>query len=101
MKNKLILSFYIDIRDIDENEVAEYLNQVKMAMSSQIESQGDDGVMAFFIPIKGESKVECINPVLVVEEEAINNFNAAMEELQKLNFTLKETIINKNEKAEK
>ena len=100
MKDKLILSFYIDIREVEDHSVQNYLNQVKEDMSNQIASQGDDGVMAFFIPIKGESRIDCVNPVLVTEEEAISRFNKAMEELQKLNFKLQEKTIEKDEKAE-
>ena len=98
MKDKLILSFYIDIRDIDFTDTLEYLNEVKRGMSSQID---DNGVTAFFIPIKGETKIECINPVLIMEEEAINNFNKAMDKLQVLNNQLVETIKENKKEDEK
>lgn len=99
----MILSFYIDIRDLGgPGEIAEYIGQVKQAMSSQIGEQGSDDIVAFFVPIKGESRIECINPVLVTEQEAIDTFNKAMEKLSELNFNLEQKIVNKkeNEKAE-
>jgi hypothetical protein len=99
MKDKLILSFYVDTRDKEEHEIVPYLNQVKEAMHNQMESSGGEGAMALFIPIKGESRVECINPVLVTEEEAIANFNKAIGELQELSLKLQEKTIEKDEKA--
>ena len=99
----MILSFYIDIRDLNgPEEMQEYIGQVKQAMASQIGEQGSDDIVAFFVPIKGESRIECVNPVLVTEQEAIDTFNNAMEKLSELNFNLEKKIVNKqeNEKAE-
>ena len=103
MKDKMILSFYIDTRGIDNSDMGAYLDSVRQAMSSQIEGQGSDDIIVFFIPIEGESRVECINPVLVTEEEAISRFNNAMNKLQELNFKLEEKLVNKkeDEKTEK
>ena len=63
MKDKLILSFYIDIRDIDASDTLKYLNEV------------------------------------IMEEEAINNFNKAMEKLQVLNNQFVE-IVKENKKED-
>lgn len=102
----MILCFYIDIRDMEGAagaDVQNYIGQVKQAMSEQIAGQGDgaNDVVAFFIPIKGESRIECINPVLVTEQEAIDTFNKSMEQFQDLNFRLEKQIINNREKDEK
>ena len=95
MKDKMILVFYVDIRDIEnQGDMQEYLNTLKNTVSNQVEGDGED-TMIFFVPIKGESKVECVNPVLVTEKEAIDKFNSAMESLQKLNFKLETKLVNK------
>ena len=93
----MILSFYIDIRDVDEDGIHQYLDQVKQAMSHQIGEQGSNDVVAFFVPIKGESRIECVNPVLVTEQEAIDRFNKSMEKLSELNFNLEQKFVNKKE----
>ena len=93
----MILSFYIDIRDVDEGGIHQYLDQVKQAMSHQIGEQGSNDVVAFFVPIKGESRIECVNPVLVTEQEAIDRFNKSMEKLSELNFNLEQKFVNKKE----
>jgi hypothetical protein len=95
MKDKLILSFYIDIRDVDNEEVQQYLNHVKDAMYGQMKGESD--VMAFFIPIRGESRIECVNPVLIMEEEAIDRFNKAMDTLQELSYKSENKEVNKKE----
>ncbi len=93
MKDKLILSFYIDIRGLGEaSQVGEYLEQVKGVINSQLDSDGKGDVVAFYFPIEGESKVECINPVLVTEQDAIDRFNESIERLNALNEELKNKI---------
>lgn len=93
MKDKLILSFYIDIRGVGEaSRVGEYLEQVKDVINSQLDSDGKGDVVAFYFPIEGESKVECINPVLVTEQDAIDRFNKSIEKLNCLNKELESKV---------
>lgn len=103
MRDRMILCFYIDIRDVDQNNLNQHLNSVKEAMAASMNRNLKEGeendVMAFFIPVYSESRIECVNPVLVTEQEAIDNFNSAMEELQSLNNKLKDKIKEDNEKA--
>lgn len=62
---RLILVFYIDVSRIYEGDVPEYMNDVATSLS-----KNDDGTDKYFIPIyEGGSRLECINPVMVSEEE--------------------------------
>ena len=65
-KDKLILVAYINIGFIHIEDVSSYLEQ-----SAKILRDGtDDSVLLYIIPVRGhESRLECINPKLVSEEE--------------------------------
>ncbi len=56
------------------------------------DSDGKGDVVAFYFPIEGESKVECINPVLVTEQDAIDRFNKSIEKLNCLNKELESRV---------
>ena len=63
--NRLILVFYIDVSRIDRSDISAYMNDIATSLSKK-----DDGTDKYFIPIyEGDSRVECINPVMVSEEE--------------------------------
>ncbi len=88
-----MLSFYVDIRGIETPSVVQkYLNQVKDVINMQIDPKGEGEVVAFYFPIQGDSKVECINPVLVTEQDAIDRFNESIAKLNALNEELKNKI---------
>lgn len=67
MENKLILAFYLPletIEDINENgyevQVTNYLENV----------MGSDNIpVIFYLPTNGEPRIECINPVVLNEEQ--------------------------------
>lgn len=63
--NRLILVFYIDVSRIYEGDVPACINEIATSLS-----KNDDGTDKYFIPIyKGDSRLECINPVMISEEE--------------------------------
>lgn len=63
--NRLILVFYIDVSRVYEGDVPAYINEVATSLS-----KNDDGTDKYFIPIyEGDSRLECINPVMISEEE--------------------------------
>ena len=95
LSGKLILAFYIDRRGVDQVDLAEFVNDVK----SRFSSLNDSSVAMFFIPIDGDSRIECVNPVLVTEQDAIDNFNIAVGTLN--NLISKFTKEEKNEKKDK
>ena len=63
-KERIIIIFYIDTSNIDIDDAYEYIN----AASKSLNSYFDDTVKTLFMP-SDENRVECINPVLLNEEE--------------------------------
>ena len=62
-RDKLILVFYVDVRDAAD--VPERLNDVSSSMYNSF----GEGVISVYIPHYGDSRLECINPVLLSENE--------------------------------
>ncbi len=56
---KFILVHYIDIRNVAKEDVRMHIEQMK---SEFLESPKLKDQVLYFIPIMGESKVECIYP---------------------------------------
>lgn len=66
--NRLILVFYIDVSRVDKEDVPAYMNEVATELS-----KNDNNTDKYFIPIfEGDSRIECINPVMLSEEEYVN-----------------------------
>lgn len=63
-KEKLIVVFYIDVSKLDEVNSYEYMHEAKKSL----ECYFDDTVKMVFMP-SDENKVDCINPVLMNEEQ--------------------------------
>lgn len=79
-EHPLIIIFYLDsemmkIKDIIQPFVESVNNMIK---------QKDSNVMAFFLPTKGEERVECINPKIVDK--------ADMDKIYKMIEDIKETF---------
>ena len=65
-KEKIILIHYINVGNIDDNDVSEMMKKVVNKFSPKEE----DNIISYWIPVReGETKVECINPKLVSEED--------------------------------
>lgn len=66
-KDKLFLVCYLNIRDIPGMDVSQYIENFSRAFPY------DDSVEKIIIPMReGETRVECINPVLLNEEQYKN-----------------------------
>lgn len=67
MKDKIILVYYIGVKKIAKDYVYDYLTHVRNAIAHD----RDDSVEEFFIPTaeSDETRIECINPVMVSEEK--------------------------------
>lgn len=63
-RDKLILVYYIDIGNMDMLSVKPYIEEI----ADKLKDEGDNQ-QSYFIPIRGETRVECINPKLVDENE--------------------------------
>ena len=80
-KDKLFLVIYLNIADIPSQDVVEYINKVAEV------TKFDDSVQRLIVPVRGEeTKIECINPVLLTEdqykdvEDKINTLKQVVEE---------------------
>jgi hypothetical protein len=65
-KEKIILIHYINVGNIDGNNMSEMMENVVNKFSPKEE----DNIISYWIPVReGETRVECINPKLVSEED--------------------------------
>ena len=63
-KDKLFLVIYLNITDILSEDVVGYINKVAEV------TKFDDSVRLLIVPVRGkETKIECINPALLTEEQ--------------------------------
>lgn len=80
-KDKLFLVIYLNIASIPSADVVEYISKVAEVTNF------DDSVQRLIVPVRGEeTKIECINPMLLTEEqykdveEKINTLKQVVEE---------------------
>jgi hypothetical protein len=65
-KEKIILVHYINVGNIDGNDVSRLMEDVVKKFSPKEE----DNIISYWIPVREqETRVECINPKLVSEED--------------------------------
>lgn len=63
-KDKLFIIIYVDVRNVNRVDVSEYLRPIANA------TVFDESVIRLIIPTRdSETRVECINPVLLTEEQ--------------------------------
>lgn len=74
---KPILVFYVGIGNLDNSDVEKFINQVKERMI-------DCGFIKFFIPIREESRIECIYPSSGINRETTNTINRIEKQLKKM-----------------
>lgn len=84
MENKypLIIVFYLDA---DMMKVKEIIQPFVESVNHMLKVK-DANAMAFFLPTKGEERVECINPVIMKEAD-MEKVNKIIEDI-KYNFSV-------------
>lgn len=99
-KNNLILVFYINCNGIDTDNIGEYISKIAKRLTPNNLGGGE----AIFIPIShGETRVDCVNPKYITNEDLIKEHETLM---QNLNENLKEQKkitelkLNENEKKD-
>ncbi|MFW5847644.1 MAG: hypothetical protein ACOCVF_01815, partial [bacterium] len=86
--DKLILVYYISVDGIRTEDIQDYMKSV----SDRIAARSLDVAEIIFIPIHGETRVECINPLYITEEELIRKHRLLMDELHEhVNYQIKLT----------
>ena len=82
----LIIVFYLDAEMMKVKEIIQpFADSVNTMLAHK-----NANAMAFFIPTKGEERVECINPSIVAEADMIK-INAMVEDIKK-SFAIGEDI---------
>jgi hypothetical protein len=64
-QHPLVLVFYLDIELLSNREIA----QPFVDMVNDVITQKDANAVAFFLPTRGEERIECINPVVMAEPD--------------------------------
>lgn len=75
-KNNKILVFYIDVRIIEPDDIGDFMYKISSKTNPKLKD-----TTVIYIPIYGESKVECINPVYITDGELIKKNERLMAEL--------------------
>ena len=82
----LIIIFYLDAEMMQVKEIIQpFADSVNTLLAHK-----NANAMAFFIPTKGEERVECINPTLVAEAD-MAKINAMVEDIKK-SFAIGEDV---------
>lgn len=81
-QHPLIIVFYLDAETMKIQEIIKPFAEMVNEMLIQKESNA----LAFFLPTKGEERVECINPVIVKEAD-MERINVIIEDIKK-NFSI-------------
>ena len=79
---KLLVVIHVGINGLQPAQIQNYFEQISKSLPSK-----EEGFFSFIVPDKetDKIKIECLNPVLLTEEE----YNNTKEKLEKLNEKLK------------
>ena len=87
-KENLILVYYISVAKVVVDQIPEYVNRVMERIQSNSLGVGE----IIVIPIMGETKIECINPKYITDEELIKKNILLMDQLhERLGMYIKES----------
>lgn len=78
--DKIIVVFYIDVSNICQSDVPEYMENVRYAFNF------DNSVRPLFIPVKETSRVDVLNPRYISKSEyrkIVKRFNETLDNIQK------------------
>lgn len=78
MDKKEVYVFYISVDGLDMDDWSQHVGKISDYVMEQNPTVGKGSI---FIPVMGESKVECINPVYIKDEELIKKNERLMSEL--------------------
>lgn len=84
--DKLILAYYIDVRNINHFDIQKYIEDV----TKNFTEKGDESVIQYFIPIKNETKIECVYSPTNTEIKDLNKkLDEFIEHIRKTNNYIK------------
>ena len=76
-QHPLVLVFYLDREIMQESRIIQPL----VDSVNEMIHQKNANVMAFFLPTKGEERIECINPTIVSEAD-MDKVNKMIEDIK-------------------
>lgn len=89
-KELIIIVYYINISGLSRQLVERMLSEIKSS-SSDMYDNIDKNVVQYYVPIYGESRVECIYPINNTKENLIELLSSIdKEDLKKLKDTIDE-----------
>lgn len=91
--DKIILIHYIDISEVHRTEVEQYITEVVNNISNDPSLKSDDIIKYFITTKEGGTRVECINPKLVSEEDFKEAKEALDRHMELLNPPKKEVRV--------
>lgn len=68
-ESPIILVFYYNTKQLNLMDLHEIENFKDRLLTSISEKPGSEKLMTFLIPTSGETRIECVNPVLVGEAQ--------------------------------
>lgn len=84
-KDKTILIAYINVGGVNDSDLSAFIQEAV----DNLKPKEDDSILFYAVPVRGEeSRLECINPKLVSEEE----FEKARLACEKITEKLKELM---------
>jgi len=92
--NKLILVYYISVMHLDYEDIPEYMQKIR----DKINISDLNGHSIFIPVLTQDSRVECINPKYITEEDLIKEHVFL---LKKLNVELQYNVEELNENKDK
>lgn len=78
MEDDLILVYYISVVGIEEDKIKEFIHDIQKRISTQSKFEKYNTI---FIPVIGETRVECINPKYITDSNLIKKHERLMSEL--------------------
>ena len=90
--SKPILVFYLSITGIRSEDVEQYVAEISKKIMPNIDAE------AIVLAVDGETRVECINPVYILNDDLIKKHERLMAELHEhINYHIDKTKNKENE----
>ena len=81
MKQSVILASYINTTGLSPDEINTFLKQVAQTIGYDENTFDDITVKNILIPIKGESRIECVYPSVICDDKLKEKFSQTLDKL--------------------
>ena len=78
--DKLILVYYIDTRNLPYDTISEYISKIMERIKLESPFIGE----IIVLPVNSETRIECINPKYITENELIITHKLKMDKLHEI-----------------